>query len=82
VIGRDDNAILIGQVFERSSSAGAQNEIIAEAVIRVRFLRGGGGTVPPKEIRQLAGASDTLPELEPWIAVWNRNQVQGSSGSS
>lgn len=53
MIGRDDNAILIGQVFERSSSAGAQNEIIAEAVIRVRFLRGGGGTVPPKEIRQL-----------------------------
>jgi acyl-CoA thioesterase FadM len=76
VIGRDDKAILIGQVFV---APGGQKEIMAEAVIRARFLRNGGGTVPVEEILQLAGGED-LPELEPWIAEWSR--IQGDSTRS
>ncbi len=49
---------------------------MAEAVIRVRFLRRSGGTVAPEEILQLAGGeNESLPEMEPWIAEWNRNQA-------
>ncbi len=36
VIGRDDKAVLVGQVFVRR---GGQKEVMTEAVIRIRFLR-------------------------------------------
>ena len=80
IIGRDDKAILIEQVFLRSPVAGGEEEIMAEAVIRGRFLRKGGGTVAPEEIMQLAGHVD-LPELEPWIAAWNLSQA-GSTATA
>ncbi len=47
VIGKDDKAFLLEQLFLRRPDTKKEAEIMAEAVIRVRFLRRSGGTVAP-----------------------------------
>ncbi|MDX2265374.1 MAG: acyl-CoA thioesterase [Hyphomicrobiales bacterium] len=73
VIGWDDKAFLLEQRFLRSSGK-AQDEVVAEGVVRARFLRKSGGLVPPEVILGFAGWSGPPPEMEPWITHWNAAQ--------
>ncbi|HEY6080175.1 MAG TPA: thioesterase family protein [Polyangiaceae bacterium] len=65
VIGWDDKAILIQHHFLRGS------ELVAEAVVRSRFLKRQGGTVPSRELLDAIGQSGRGPELPAWVAAWN-----------
>jgi len=66
VIGWDDKAFIIQHRFLRGA------ELVAEAVVRARFLRRGGGTVSSRELLDLAGKSEPSPTLPAWIDAWNR----------
>jgi acyl-CoA thioesterase FadM len=65
IIGWDDKAFIIQHRFLR------REEPVAEAVVRARFLRRGGGTVSSREILDLAGRTAPSPALPAWIAAWN-----------
>jgi acyl-CoA thioesterase FadM len=67
IIGWDDKAFIIQHRFLR------REELVAEAIVRSRFLRrGGGGTVSSRELLELVGKSDPSPTLPAWIDAWNR----------
>ena len=66
VIGWDDKAFIIQHRFLR------REELVAEAVVRARVLRRGGGTVGARELLDLIGRSEPSPTLAPWIDAWNR----------
>lgn len=66
VLGWDDRAIVVGQEFERGG------ETVARALVRARFLRREGGTVPVDEVVALSGLGrDDLPALAGRAARWN-----------
>lgn len=69
VLGWDDKAILVGQKFLKGDA------IVAEAVVRARFLKKTGGSVLPPEIMALAGLTGPSPALPEWIRAWNENQL-------
>jgi acyl-CoA thioesterase FadM len=66
VIGWDDKAFIIQHRFLRGE------ELVAEAMVRARFLRRGGGTVSSRELLDLVGRSEPSPALPAWIDAWNR----------
>ncbi len=70
ILGWDDKGFLIGHRFLRG------NELVADAVIRARFLRRKGGTVSTQELLDLLGASGPSPTLPPWIDAWNRENAR------
>ncbi|WP_253705488.1 hypothetical protein [Brachybacterium sp. P6-10-X1] len=57
------------QVFRRDG------EVVADAVVRARFLRRSGGSVPMEEVLDLAGPVPDHRQLPEWVAQWN----EGSS---
>lgn len=65
VIGWDDKAFIISHQFLRRS------DVVAEAVVRARFLRRKGGTVGTQELLQTIGYSGSAPELPAWVEAWN-----------
>jgi len=65
VIGWDAKAILIQHHFLR------RGELVAEAVVRSRFLKRGGGTVSSSELLEAIGHAGPAPELPAWVAAWN-----------
>lgn len=75
VIGWDEKAFIIQHHFLR------RGEVVAEAVIRSRFLKRRGGkaqpqaernaTVSSRELLDLIGHSGPSPQLPPWIEAWN-----------
>lgn len=70
VIGWDEKAFIIQHRFWRGG------QVVAEAVIRSRFLRRGGGTVTSQELLELLDAkSGPSPELPAWIDAWNRENA-------
>lgn len=69
VIGWDQKAFIMRQRFLKKTT------VVAEAIVRARFLKKSGGSVRPEEILKLLGISDTSPELEHGIHVWNQNQI-------
>lgn len=69
VIGHDDRWIFIEQVFRRDG------KVVADAIVRARFLRKAGGSVPIEEVLDLVGPAPEHLELPSWITRWN----EGSS---
>lgn len=69
VLGFDDRWIYMEQVFRRDGT------VAADAIVRARFLRASGGSVPMDEVRALAGPSPESLELPAWVSAWN----EGSS---
>jgi acyl-CoA thioesterase FadM len=65
VIGWDEKHVFIEQRFERD---GAQ---VALGIVRARFLRRSGGTVPTSELLALAGVAHGSPALPEWIVQWS-----------
>jgi acyl-CoA thioesterase FadM len=70
VIGWDEKAFLLEHRFLRGE------ELVAEAVVRSRFLKREGGTVTSQELLELLGKPGPSPELPPWIAAWNRENAR------
>jgi len=70
ILGWDEKGFLIGHRFLR------RNELVADAVVRARFLRRRGGTVSTKELLELLGAPGPSPALPPWIDAWNRENAR------
>ncbi|MEE1617046.1 acyl-CoA thioesterase [Brachybacterium sp. J153] len=69
VIGHDERWIYMEQVFRR------EGRVIADAVVRARFLREEGGSVPVSEVLELSGPMPADRELPAWVIAWN----EGSS---
>jgi len=65
IIGWDDKAFIIQHRFLR------REELVAEAFVRSRFLRRGGGTVGSRELLGLVGRSEPSPALPAWVQAWN-----------
>jgi acyl-CoA thioesterase FadM len=70
IIGWDDKAFIIEHHFWRG------DELVAEAVIRARFLRRKGGTVSSQELLAAIGRPAPSPALPPWIDAWNRENAR------
>jgi acyl-CoA thioesterase FadM len=70
IIGWDDKAFLIEHRFWRGA------ELVAEAVIRARFLRRKGGTVSCRELLEALGRPIVSPALPAWIDAWNRENAR------
>jgi acyl-CoA thioesterase FadM len=66
VIGWDDKAFILQHRFLRGE------ELVAEAIVRSRFLRRRGGSVGSREILELLGRTEPSPPLPPWVEAWNR----------
>lgn len=65
VLGWDERAVLLQHHFVR------RGEVVAEAVVRARFLKRKGGTVSSAELMEAIGHVGPSPELPAWIAAWN-----------
>ena len=73
VIGWDEQAFLLTHSFER------RGEIVAEAVIRSRFLQRGGGKASTAEVLEALDLTGPSPELPAFVARWNEHyQARGS----
>jgi acyl-CoA thioesterase FadM len=70
IIGWDDKAFIIEHRFWRGQ------ELVAEAVIRARFLRRKGGTVSSRELLEAVGRSGESPPLPAWIEAWNTENAR------
>jgi acyl-CoA thioesterase FadM len=70
IIGWDEKAFIIQHHFLR------RDEVVAEAVVRARFLKRKGGTVSTHELLAVLGRSDTSPALPEWIDAWNRENAR------
>jgi acyl-CoA thioesterase FadM len=69
VIGWDEKAFIIQHRFIRGET------LVAEAVVRSRFLKRGGGTVSSRELLEAVGLKEPSPPLPTWIADWNRENA-------
>jgi acyl-CoA thioesterase FadM len=69
VLGWDEKAVIIQHHFLR------QGELIADAVVRARFLKRKGGTVSSQELLEVLGRTGPSPELPAWIEAWNRQNA-------
>lgn len=77
VVGWDERAILLEQLFERGG------ETIARAYVRARFLRREGGSVPTADLMALAGVSlDDMPEMPPALVRWNADNASWPGDTS
>ena len=70
IIGWDEKAFIIEHHFWRG------DELVADAVIRARFLRRRGGTVSSRELLEAIGRSTESPPLPAWIEAWNRENAR------
>lgn len=69
VIGWDEKAFLIEHQFLR------KGEIVAEAMVRSRFLKRQGGSVSSAELLELLGKAQPSPALPAWVEAWNRQNA-------
>ncbi|MDC6128197.1 porin [Burkholderia gladioli] len=66
VIGWDEKHVFLEQGFMRGGTQ------VAIGVVRTRFLKRGGGTVPTRELLAWIGVTQPSPDLPQWVAQWNR----------
>lgn len=69
VLGWDERAFIVQHRFLRGE------ELVAEAIVRARFLKRKGGTVTSAELLAAIGVAEASPELPEWIAAWNRENA-------
>jgi acyl-CoA thioesterase FadM len=69
VIGWDEKAFVLQHRFTRGEV------LVAEAVVRWRFLERGGGGVGSKELLDAARLKAVSPQLPAWIEAWNRENA-------
>jgi acyl-CoA thioesterase FadM len=74
VVGWDDQAFLLTHAFLR------RDELVAEAVVRVRFLARGGVKPTSAEVLEVLEMTGSSPELPEFIAVWNAQQRARAAG--
>lgn len=60
----DDKSMVVSQRFFRG------HEEVAAALVRARFLRRSGGSVPTAELLTLAGEDLAPPPVAPWLRAW------------
>lgn len=70
VIGYDDRWIYMEQVFRRDGT------VVADAIVRARFLRKAGGSVPIEEVLSLVGPVPEHLEVPQWVVDWNQSSSQ------
>ncbi len=75
VIGWDEQAFLLAHQFLR------RGEVVAEAVIRSRFLKRGGGKATSTEVLESLGASGPSPALPEFVASWNEYNRSRTAGA-
>ena len=68
IIGWDELAFLVSHEFRRGS------DVVAEATVRWRFLKRGGGKPTASEVLELFAARGASPALPPFVASWNEQQ--------
>lgn len=66
VIGWDEKHVFLEQGFRRDGTE------VALGVVRTRFLKRGGGTVPTNELLAWIGVTQPSPDLPEWIVQWSR----------
>ncbi len=66
LIGHDDKAVYLEH---RILVAG---DMYARIIVRARFVRRSGGTVPHDELFAALGRPDELPEIADWVEDWAR----------
>ena len=69
VVGWDEKAFILRQRFL------SKDTVIAEAIVRARFLKKSGGSVSPADILAIGGVTSGPPTMEPWVSAWNQNQI-------
>jgi len=69
VLGWDEKAFVLEQRFERGP------ELLANAVVRARFLSRTGDRISPREVLALAGEYGASPPLATEVARWNADQA-------
>lgn len=79
VLGWDDKAFILRHEFLR------RGELVADAVVRWRFLRrrraggassAGSSGASPREVLQMLGLPDASPTLPEWVDAWNRENAR------
>jgi acyl-CoA thioesterase FadM len=73
IIGWDELAFLVSHEFRRGK------DIVAEAIVRWRFLKRGGGKPTTSEVLDLFGTRAASPPLPPFVAAWNEQQRQSNA---
>ena len=67
ILGWDEQAFYVGQRFV------VRDEIYAEAVVKLRFLKSPRGIPTPNEINEMAGGWNApVPVLPDWISAWSK----------
>jgi len=64
VVAWDEKSLLLSQRFMRAG------EEVATAVVRARFLRRSGGSVPTAELFALMNDEVAQPSTPEWVAAW------------
>lgn len=72
VIGWDERSLFLEQRFLRAKRGG-EEELVAEAIVRARFLAP-GRSVPTAELIEAIGVPDDPPELPAWVHAWSDAQ--------
>ncbi|MGO1228800.1 acyl-CoA thioesterase [Brachybacterium sp. AOP42-C2-15] len=70
VIGHDGRWIYMEQVFRRDG------KVIADAIVRARFLRRTGGSVPMGEVLDLVKPLPDHLDVPTWVTQWNEGASQ------
>ncbi len=70
VMGNDDRWIYLEQVFRRDG------QVVADAIVRARFLRRTGGSVPMDEVLALVSPLPEHLEVPAWVTQWNEGSSQ------
>jgi len=69
VLGWDEKAFVLEQRFGRGT------ELVANAVVRARFLSRAGDRISPRDVLALAGETGPSPVLPAEVARWNADQA-------
>ena len=66
-LGYDDRWIYMEQVFRRDGA------VVADAIVRARFLRRAGGSVPIEEVLSQVGPVPEDLAVPQWVIDWNQS---------
>ncbi len=70
VLGWDGASFFLRQRFLRGE------QLVADAVVRARFLARGGGTVAPEEVLALVDDVPEPPGVPEWVVRWGRDTAR------